>query len=117
MPVLLGRDVAPCPAGTTTSSFVFRLRLIRDGDLLARPVGDLGWMPDIAGELHGVHVLSGKFVPEKLFLHLVKVENAVAANEELAVGVLTQGKLAVVAVGKRTEVEVHTGCLVGLETF
>ena len=116
MPVLLGRDAHLVQR--ERHQFVrFQVTADKGRDFLTRPVGNLGGMPDIAGELHGVHVLLGKFVPEKLLLHLVKVENTVAANDELAVGVLTQGKLAVVAVGKRTEVEVHTGCLVGLETF
>ena len=43
-------------------------------DLLTRPVGNLGGMPDIAGHLDGGHILVGKFVPEKLLLYLVKVD-------------------------------------------
>ena len=95
----------------------FQVSADKGRDFLACPVGNLGGMPDIAGHLYGGYILVGQVVPEKLLLHLVKVENTVAANDQLAVGVLTQGKLAVVAVGKGAEIEIHPDGLVGLEAF
>ncbi len=54
-------------------------------------------------------------MPEELLLQLLGIENTVAANDYPAVGSFTQGKLAVVGMGDRIEIEIYPDGLVGLD--
>ena len=114
MPVLLRRDI---DLGERESDQLVGLEVAADKgfDLLARPVGDGRRVPHVARLPEHLLVGVGDVVTEELLLHLLRVEDAVAANGQPAVRAGFERELAIVAVRDALEVEMHPDSLVGLE--
>ena len=114
MPVLLRRDAHL--VSREGCEFVRFLVTADEGrDFLARPVGEFDNAPHVPGGLDSVAIFLREGMPEELLLQLLGIENTVAANDYPAVGSFTQGKLAVVGMGDRIEIEIYPDGLVGLE--
>ena len=114
MPVLLRRDI---DLGEREGDQLVGLEVAADKgfDLLARPVGDSRRMSHVARLPEHLLVGVGDVVAEELLLHLLRVEDAVAAHGQPAVRAGLERELAVVAVRDAVEVEMHPDGLVGLE--